>query len=59
MSVEFQLGVMIGEYILNKYLPTINVECQSNHIINVSDDEEKEYNRFIKLNLDIDRKIIC
>jgi hypothetical protein len=45
MSVEFQLGVMIGEYIVYKYLPTINVECQSNHTINVSDDEEKEYNR--------------
>lgn len=45
MSVEFQLGVMIGEYIVYKYLPTINVERQSNHTINVSDDEEKEYNR--------------
>lgn len=45
-STEYNLGYMIGEYILWQYLPTLNIHpCQSCHVIEVSTDEMTEFNR--------------
>lgn len=45
-SIEYQLGFMIGEYIVAAYLPTLNVDgIMSNHVIYVSDEDKIEYER--------------
>lgn len=48
-SVEYQLGFMIGEYIVEKYLPTIDIYSQTNHTINVSEEDRLEYERLDKI----------
>ena len=48
-SIEYQLGFMIGEYIVAAYLPTLNVNYQSNNTINVSDEDRIEFERLNKL----------
>lgn len=48
-SVEYQLGFMIGEYIVSEYLPTIDVYCKTHHTINVSEEDRLEYERLDKL----------
>jgi hypothetical protein len=44
-SVEYQLGFMIGDYIVAEYLPTIDIYCQTNHTIYVSEEDKLEYER--------------
>jgi hypothetical protein len=53
-SVEYQLGFMIGEYIVAAHLPTIDVYCQNNHTINVSEEDRLEYERLEKIWFDKD-----
>lgn len=48
-SVEYQLGFMIGDYIVAEHLPTIDVYCQTIHTINVSEEDRLEYERLDKL----------
>lgn len=49
-SVEYQLGFMIGEYIVLKYLPTLSDGgWQSRNTIQISDEEQIEYKRLEKL----------
>lgn len=43
---DYNLGYMIGEFIVWQYLPTLsNHPCQSCHVIDVSPDEMIEFNR--------------
>jgi hypothetical protein len=48
-SVEYQLGFMIGDYIVEKYLPVIDIYSQTKNTINVSDEDRIEYERLNKL----------
>lgn len=48
-SIEYQLGFMIGEYIVAEYLPTIDVYCHTNHTICVSEEDKLESERLNKL----------
>lgn len=44
MSLEYQLGVFIGEYIVHKYLPTLSIDmCTSRNVISVTSEEQREY----------------
>jgi hypothetical protein len=44
MTLEFQLGFHIGNYIVCKYLPTLNIDLlQTRNVINVTDEEYKKY----------------
>lgn len=45
ISVEFQLGYYIGEYIVLRYLPTLSIDMlTSRKIISVNSDEFRKYN---------------
>lgn len=49
-SVEFQLGIMIGEYIVFRFLPVLNTDMiLTNNVINVSEEELIEYKRLDEL----------
>lgn len=49
-TVEFQLGVMIGEYIINMYLPTLDTDMlKTRHVINVSDEDRINYEMLDKI----------
>ncbi|MCK9416839.1 hypothetical protein M0Q97_09305 [Candidatus Dojkabacteria bacterium] len=48
-SIEYQLGYMIGEYIVAAYLPTIDVYCHTSHTICVSEEDRLEYERLDNL----------
>lgn len=44
MSLEYQLGIYIGEYIVLKYLPTLSIDMiRSRNIISVTSEEQREY----------------
>ena len=46
LSLEYQLGLYVGEYIVSRYLPTLSVSLlTSNKVINVTSDEQREYER--------------
>jgi len=47
LSSEFQLGYYVGEFIVHRFLPTIDVECQgaTTQVIHVSDNDKAEYER--------------
>ena len=43
-SLEYQLGVFIGEFIIGNYLPTLNIDSLLTHtVINVTEDEKNKY----------------
>jgi hypothetical protein len=49
-SAEAQLGYMIGEYIVLRFLPVLNTSMiKTNNIINVSEEELIEYKRLDEL----------
>jgi hypothetical protein len=46
MSLEFQLGCYVGDYIVDKYLPTLDVNMlRSKHVINVGAEEKLKYEK--------------
>lgn len=45
-SVQYNLGLMVGEYIVSRYLPTLNIYIiKTNNLINVTPEEEAEHKR--------------
>lgn len=43
-SVEYQLGIYVGEYIVSNYLPTISTDMMhTNKVIKVSEEDTKEF----------------
>ena len=45
-SAHFNLGVLIGEYIISHNLPTLDLDIfKTKNVINTSEDEKIEYNR--------------
>lgn len=49
-TISYKLGVMIGEFIYYRYLPTLSIDdMQSPHVITVSDEETIEYERLHNL----------
>ena len=49
LSLEYQLGHYIGDYIVEKFLPTLSVEGSTHTIIEVSKEETSEYERLNEL----------
>jgi len=46
LTVDFQLGKYVGEYIFYKYLPTLSTDMlQTRHVIKVSEEDEIENKR--------------
>lgn len=45
-SLQYNLGFLIGEYIISQYLPVLNI-CHfgTNHVIDVTEEEQIEHNR--------------
>lgn len=49
-SLEYQLGLSIGNFILVHYLPTLSIDgMQTNHVIDVSEEDTAENDRLQKL----------
>ncbi len=49
-SLEYQLGIMIGDFIISKYLPTLSTDSiYTNYIIDVSQDDTIENERLYDL----------
>ncbi len=44
-SLEFQLGCYIGDHIVSKYLPTLSIDSMTNKTVEVSKEDEIEYNK--------------
>jgi hypothetical protein len=45
LSLEYQLGHYIGDYIVERYLPTLSVDGSTNEIIEVTKEEAEEYEK--------------
>ena len=46
LTMDYQLGLYVGEYIVNNNLPTLSVDSiQTNRVIKVSDEEQEECER--------------
>jgi hypothetical protein len=46
ISMDYQLGYYVGEYIVNRYLPTLSTDMiQSRNVIEVSEEDSIENNR--------------
>ena len=45
LSLEYQLGHFIGDYIVEKYLPTLSIDGSTHTIIDVTKEEAEEYMR--------------
>jgi hypothetical protein len=49
-DLNYQMGLLLGELILNKYLPTLSVDgLRTNNIINVSEEEQQQYEKMDNL----------
>jgi hypothetical protein len=49
ISMDYQLGYYVGEYIVNRYLPTLSTDMiQSRNVIKVSEEDEIENNKLDK-----------
>lgn len=48
LTAEYQLGFFVGEDIVNRFLPTLNVEAGTRKQIDVSTEDQWEYNRLDK-----------
>ena len=49
LTAEWQFGFFVGEDIVNTCLPTLNTECTTRNVINVSEEETLERDRLAKL----------
>lgn len=45
-SVQYNLGLMVGEYIVSRYLPTLSIYyLKTNNLIEITDEEKSEHKR--------------
>lgn len=48
LTAEYQLGYFVGEDVIHRYLPTLNVEGGTLKEISVTSEEQRKYNRLTK-----------
>jgi len=49
-TIEFYLGVMVGEYIVTNFLPTLSTDMiKSSNVIEVDEEDTKEHDRLFEL----------